>query len=441
LKEEKLKQDALRILRKALEAADAGNAVRRYLRRGAETGPATSDAFRLDIENYDRIFLVAAGKAAVPMARAIEEIAGVPLAREIVVTKHGHTGPLRNSIVIEAGHPIPDEAGEKAAREIRNLVLGKLTSRDLLLVAISGGASAILPAPVDSITLKAKQETTDLLLRAGANIHELNAVRKHLSFLKGGRLAKLAYPAAVVSLLLSDVIGDPLDVIGSGPTAPDESTFGGAIAVLERYDLLEQVPRPVRSYLENGAGGLIEETPKPGDPVFDKVRNLVVGSNRLALEAAQREALSLGYEAQILSSTVEGEARNVAVEYANSLRAVSGDGRPRCLLAGGETTVTVRGAGKGGRNQEFALAAAIQISGVENVAVLSAGTDGTDGPTDAAGAFAIGSTVARAAKLGLNAREHLARNNSYPFFEALGDLIKTGPTGTNVMDIQILLAD
>jgi glycerate 2-kinase len=440
LKERKLKRDAFWILRKALEAADAGNAVRRYLAPGKGMGAAGGDAFRLEPENYDRIFLIAAGKAAVPMAQAVEEIVGVPLAREMVITKHGHTGPLRDSVAIEAGHPIPDEAGEKAAREIRNLVSGKLRSRDLLLVAISGGASAILPAPVESVTLKAKQETTDLLLRAGANIHELNAVRKHLSFLKGGRLAKLAYPATVVSLLLSDVIGDPLDVIGSGPTAPDGSTFGDAIAVLERYDLLERVPRAVSRYLDAGARGEIEETPKPGDPVFDKVHNLVVGSNRLALEAAQREALSLGYETQILSSTVEGEARKVGMEHAKSLRAVLKDGRPRCFLAGGETTVTVRGAGKGGRNQELALAAAIGIEGLENVAVLSAGTDGTDGPTDAAGAFATGSTLLGAAKLGLDAREHLAHNDSYPFFESLGDLIKTGPTGTNVMDIQILLA-
>ncbi len=432
----KLKRDARRIFNKALQAADAGSAVRRYLTRE----PRNGDIFLLDTEIYDRIYLIAVGKAAVPMAQAVEEIVGVPLTEEIVVTKHGHNGPLRDSVAIEAGHPIPDMAGEKAAARIRKLLQGRLTTRDLLLVAISGGASAILPAPANPVTLKAKQKTTDLLLKAGANIHELNAVRKHLSFLKGGRLAKLAYPANVVSLLLSDVIGDPLDVIGSGPTAPDESTFGKAIAVLERYDLLERVPQIVRSYLEAGAVGQIEETPKPGDAIFDNVRNLVVGSNRLALEAAEKEALELGYGVQILSSNVEGEARDIGLEYAKLLRAVSRGSRPRCFLAGGETTVTVRGAGKGGRNQELTLAVAIALSGLENAAVLSAGTDGTDGPTDAAGAFASGSTVSRAAELGLDAREYLARNDSYPFFEALGDLIRTGPTGTNVMDIQILLA-
>lgn len=432
----KLKLDALRIFGQALQAADAGNAIRRYLTRSA---PAL-DGFVLDAKSYGRIFLIAVGKAAVPMAQTIEDIVGVPLAQEIVVTKHGHAGPLRDSVAIEAGHPIPDDAGERTSRQIRDLLLGNLTARDLLLVAVSGGASALLPAPADPVNLIAKQETTDLLLRAGANIHELNAVRKHLSFLKGGRLAKLAYPGQVVSLLLSDVIGDPLDVIGSGPTAPDRSTFGDAIAVLERYDLVERVPHGVRTYLEEGAAGSIEETPKPGDPVFDNVRNVIVGSNLLALEAAKNEALSLGYETEILSSTVEGEASAVGQNYATRLSSLERDGRRRCLLAGGETTVAVRGAGRGGRNQELALAAAIGIAGVPNVAVLSAGTDGTDGPTDAAGAFANGETIARAAKLGLDAQQHLLHNNSYPFFDALGDLIRTGPTGTNVMDIQVLLA-
>ena len=439
-KESQLKRDALLIFRKALESVDGGNAVRRHLKRAADPESMIGDAFLLEAEKYERIFLIAVGKAAVPMAQAIEEIVSVPLAQETVVTKHGHAGPLRDSVAIEAGHPIPDEAGERAARQIRDLLVGKLTARDLLLVAVSGGASALLPAPADPVKLIAKQETTDLLLRAGANIHELNAVRKHLSFLKGGRLAKLAYPAQIVSLLLSDVIGDPLDVIGSGPTAPDESTFGGAIAVLERFDLIERVPHVVRSYLEDGAAGRVDETPKPGDPIFDNVRNVIVGSNLLALEAARSEALRLGYETEILSNAVDGEASAVGAEYANRLSATERDGKRRCFLAGGETTVAVRGPGKGGRNQELALAAAIGMAGAPSVAVLSAGTDGTDGPTDAAGAFANGATIARATKLGIDAQQHLMHNNSYPFFDALGDLIRTGPTGTNVMDIQILLA-
>ncbi len=269
-------------------------------------------------------------------------------------------------------------------------------------------------------------------------------MRKHLSFLKGGRLAALAYPATIVSLLLSDVIGDAVDVIGSGPTAPDNSTFADALMVLKHFELLDQVSEVVRARLEQGAAGLIEETPKPGDPIFRNVHNIIVGSNRLALEAAERAARDLGYRTLILSSSLEGETCEIASSHAQTLREIAASGRPipapACILSGGETTVTVRGAGKGGRNQEFALAAAPRIAGLDKVAVLSAGTDGTDGPTDAAGAIATGSTAARAQELGLSVGGHLANNDSYSFFEKLGDLVRTGPTGTNVMDIQVMLA-
>ncbi len=426
-REGKLKRDGLRILERALSAADGGRAVRRC-------------EYRLDAVKYERVFLVAVGKAAVPMAQAAEELVGRALTSEIVVTKHGHVGgALCGCQPIEAGHPIPDAAGEQAAHSIRRLAISLMES-DLLLVALSGGASALLPAPVGPVTLEAKQETTNLLLRAGANIQDLNAVRKHLSFLKGGLLAKLAYPATVVSLLLSDVIGDPLDVIGSGPTAPDESTFGEAIQVLRKFDLLARVPESVRTHLQEGAAGRIEETPKSGDPIFRKVTNLIIGSNRLALTAAAEEARHLGYKTSFAASSIDGETREAAAARAGVLREAAAEERPACILSGGETTVTVRGGGKGGRNQEFALAAAIEIAGVQNVAVLSVGTDGSDGPTDAAGAFATGTTVARAREAGMNPEEYLARNDSYPFFDALGDLIRTGPTGTNVMDIQILLS-
>jgi glycerate 2-kinase len=269
-------------------------------------------------------------------------------------------------------------------------------------------------------------------------------VRKHLSYLKCGRLAALAYPATVLGLLLSDVIGDAVDVIGSGPTTPDSSTFANALAVLQQFELLDKVPEVVRSRLERGAAGLIEETPKPGDPVFRNVHNIIVGSNRLALEAAEREARELGYRTLILSSSLEGETREIASSQGQMLRKIAASGdpipAPVCILSGGETTVTVRGSGKGGRNQEFALAIAPGIAGLENVAVLSAGTDGTDGPTDAAGAIATGSTVARAKKLDLSVAGYLANNDSYSFFNQLGDLVRTGPTGTNVMDIHVMLA-
>ena len=399
---------------------------------------------RLELESFDRIFLIGVGKASVEMAAAVEAVLGPRLSGGVVATKHGCEGhQLRVAQLIEAEHPIPGEAGVRASLAVLEL-LAQLNARDLVIVALSGGASALLPAPAQPVTLQAKQRTTELLLRAGANIGELNAVRKHLSLLKGGRLAALAYPATVLALLLSDVIGDRLDVIGSGLTAPDHSTFQDALAVLEKFQLMEKVPALVRERLEAGARGEIEETPKAGDRIFENVHNVIVGSNRLALESAASKAEELGFAPFILSSTIEGEARDIAQKHAQILRDVVTSGNPvnppACILSGGETTVTVRGRGLGGRNQEFALAAALAIDGVADVLVLSAGTDGTDGPTDAAGAVAAGDTVERANRLGLNASAYLADNNSYPFFDALGDLIRTGATGTNVMDIHVLLA-
>lgn len=413
-----LEHHAFSIFQAALVAADPETATLKSL-----------SELKLPLASYDRVFLIAVGKAAVGMAFAAEGYLKTTLTDGIAVTKHGHSNrELRTIKVIEAGHPVPDAAGLEAANEIEAL-LRTLNARDLLLTAISGGASALLPAPVAGISLKDKQRTTDLLLRGGADIFELNAVRKHLSRLKGGRMAALAYPATVVSLLLSDVIGDPIDVIGSGPTAPDTSTFQNARDVITKYKLTGRIPTSVQHHLE--AGG--EETPKPLDPLFDNVRNIVVASNRQALAAAATKARALGYKPLILSSQIQGEAKEVARVHAAILR----DASPgSCILSGGETTVTVKGKGKGGRNQEFALALAIDIAGVSNVAALCAGTDGTDGATDAAGAFVTGRTIASSTR---NAREHLVQNNSYEFFRPLNALLKTGPTGTNVMDINVLL--
>lgn len=438
----RLHRDALSIFQAALAAAEAGSAVKRHLK--LSRGILKAGALRIPLVHFDRTFFVGVGKAAVEMAAAVEHILGPALTGGLALTKHGHSKlRLRRIRIREAGHPIPDEHGIEAALEVIEL-LKELNARDLLVVAVSGGASALLSAPVDPITLADKQQTTDLLLRAGVNITELNAVRKHLSVLKGGRLAALAYPATVVGLLLSDVIGDPLDIIGSGVTAPDPTTFADALAVLKKFDLLDRVPRIVHQHLERGLRGHISETPKPGDPAFQNVHNMVVGSSRLALQAAAKQAKILGYRAILLSSTMQGETREVARVHAQVLREIvkSGDPirRPACVLSGGETTVTVRGPGKGGRNQEFALAAAIDIQDLADVLVLSAGTDGTDGPTDAAGAIATGETIRRAANLNLNPMPYLAANDSYPFFDALGDLIRTGPTGTNVMDIHLMLA-
>jgi glycerate 2-kinase len=426
-----LRRDALTIFRAALSAADAGNAVRNAWHASTRLA---------DSRKFDRVFLLAAGKAATTMAATVRKLLPVKLAAGIVVTKHGHvTHRIPGCIVLEAGHPVPDAAGLQAVRQVHSL-LSDLNARDLLIVALSGGASALLSAPLPGLTLQDKQRTTELLLRAGAGIRELNAVRKHLSTLKGGRLAALAYPATVLSLVLSDVIGDPLDVIASGPTAPDLTTFADALAVLKKFDILDRVPASVRAHLERGE----PETPKPGDEFFCSVHNIIVGSNRLALKAAQKKAKQLGYRPLILASTLEGEARDLGaihaailreiVEAANPLRA------PACLLSGGEPTVTVRGQGKGGRAQELALAAALSLHGLPDCLLLSAGTDGTDGPTDAAGAFVTGETVARAHKLALDPLQYLARNDAYRFFEAVGGLVKTGPTGTNVMDVNICLA-
>lgn len=440
--ERKLRRDALAILRAGIDAANAGNAVRRNLRvRGHSL---TAGPVNLAFRNFDRIFAIAVGKAAADMVRAIEDILGERLEGGLAVTKRGHRTcePWRMPL-IEAAHPIPDQTSLAAAERIRTLAAG-LNARDLLIFAVSGGASALVSAPASPVTLADKQKTTGLLLRAGADIFELNAVRKHLSLLKGGRLAASAYPATIVTLLLSDVVGDRLDIIGSGPTAPDSSTFSDALAALNKYRLLARVPVRVREYLEGGARGLHPETPKPGDPVFRQVHHVVAGSNRLALEASAKAAKKLGYRALLLASGLEGETREVAQVHAKILREAISSGNPvrppACLLSGGETTVTVRGAGTGGRNQEFALAAAISLAGLPNAVALSAGTDGTDGATDAAGAIASGTTIQRAARLGFDAKLHLLENDSYPFFDALGDLIRTGPTGTNVMDIHLLLA-
>jgi glycerate 2-kinase len=428
--------DAKTIFQAALDAAHAGNAVRAHL--SLSGGILKAGPHRFPLQKFDRVFLIGIGKAAVEMAAAVEAIVGKSLVGGLAITKHGHAQRrLRRIPILEAGHPIPDRAGMEAARQVR-AILRELNARDLLLIALSGGASALLSAPAEPVTLADKQKTTNLLLRAGADIFQLNAVRKHLSFLKGGRLAALAYPATVVSLLLSDVIGDPVDVIGSGPTAPDPTTFAEAIQVLEKFKIVERTPKTVLDLLRKGARGEIAETPKPGDPLFESVYNIVAGSNALALAAAARQARALGYRPRILSNNVSGEARNVALEHAAILREIKK--RPACLLAGGETTVTVKGKGKGGRNQELALAAAIAMDGLPGVLALCAGTDGSDGPTDAAGAIATGKSVARATRLGLDPAEFLRNNNSYAFFSALGDLVKTGPTGTNVMDIEILLA-
>jgi hydroxypyruvate reductase len=427
--EKLLRRHALSIFRAAVAAADP--------RRGVRGALAN-----LDLSRYRRIFVVGAGKASAAMAQAAEQVMGRRIHGGWINTKDGHLAPLRRITLHEASHPVPDARGVEGARRIAEIA-AQAGEGDLLLCLISGGGSALLPLPLDPVTLEEKQETTRLLLACGATIHEINAVRKHLSAIKGGRLARLAQPAHVLALLLSDVIGDPLDVIGSGPTAPDTSTFATAWAVIEKYGLQDRVPARARRLLEDGLAGRVEETPKPGDACFERTRNRIVGSNRMAVDAAARKARELGYRPLVLSTTIEGETRDIALMHAAIAREILSTGRPArppvCVISGGETTVTLRGQGLGGRNQEFALAAAIALEGLPGVLAFSAGTDGTDGPTPAAGAMCDGATTARAASLGLDARRMLAGNDSYHFFEPLGDLVMTGPTGTNVMDVRLVL--
>jgi glycerate 2-kinase len=418
-----LRKDAKAIMKAALVAADPTAAVIAAL------------GGRKDLDRYERIFVVGAGKAGGTMARAAEKVLGKRIFAGCVNVKDGDTAKTKRIELAHCGHPVPDERGVESTRRIAGLC-GEAGARDLVICLLSGGASALTPYPAPPVTLAEKQETTRLMLACGATIHELNALRKHISLFKGGQLARIAAPARVLSLILSDVVGDNLDVIGSGPTAPDASTFATALAVLGKYDLRARVPNSVRERLEGGMG----ETPKPGDPLFSRVENIIVGSNQKSLNAAAAAAKSLGYRTMILASTIEGETRDIARMHAAIARQIRTLGQPlrppACVISGGETTVTIRGEGKGGRNQEFALAAATDLDGLNNTLILSAGTDGTDGPTDAAGALADGKTIGRARR---SAVEALRNNDSYPYFAELKDLIFTGSTGTNVMDLHLIL--
>jgi len=431
---------ALAILAAALEAVDPEEAIQRQvfladdvLRVGERT---------YDLSRYRRIIVVGGGKAGASMTKAIVQILGPRIAAGLVNVKYGYTAETQIVEINEAGHPIPDQAGLAGARRIAELAK-EAGEDDLVICLISGGGSALLPLPSEGISLEDLAALNDALLRCGATINEINAVRKHLSQIKGGGLARLAHPAELVSLILSDVVGNPLDVIASGPTVPDVSTFAQACEVIEKYGLWEEIPPSIAERLRRGRDGLVPETPKAGDPIFARTYNLVVGSNEIAARAAIARARELGFNTLLLSTFVEGEAREVGRVFAAVAKEIVHSGqpvpRPACVVAGGETTVTIRGQGKGGRNQELALAAALEIAGLEEAMVIGLATDGTDGPTDAAGALADGTTIQRAQARELDAARSLADNDSYHFFEVLGDLIITGPTNTNVNDLTFVL--
>jgi hydroxypyruvate reductase len=413
----KLRSDALTIFQAGLQAANPVEAVERHLE--LEGGTLLVNGLPYPLRKVREVLVVGMGK-------------------------DGHRFPLSGIKVVEAGHPVPDEAGLRGTKEMIRF-LADTTSEDLVFCLISGGGSALTPAPADGVSLGDKQDVTRRLLDCGATIHEINSVRKHLSSIKGGQLAGLAQPSTLISLILSDVIGDDLDAIASGPTVPDTSTYYDSLRILNRYNLAEAIPPAALRHLEAGARGEIPETPKAQDPAFETVQNVVVGSNALAVRAAREKAAALGYNPLVLSSFVEGETREVARVHAAIAKEVLKSGNPvhppACIISGGETTVTVRGNGKGGRNQEFALASALEIEGLDRVLIMSGGTDGTDGLTDAAGAFAHGDTVDRGRLRGLDACSHLAENDSYNFFSPLDDLLITGPTLTNVMDLRLVMIE
>jgi hydroxypyruvate reductase len=436
----KLRDDALAIFNAGVKAVDPVDAIKRYLK--LEDGILSVENRTYDLANYEGVYIIGAGKASAAMAQPLEDILGDRIKGSAVNVKYGHAVQLKIVRVNEAGHPIPDEAGLKGTKQIIQL-LQHTGEKDLVICLFSGGGSALLPCPVEGLTLENKQQVTKLLLEVGATIQEINAVRKHISRVKGGQLARLVYPSTLISLILSDVIGDNLDSIASGPTVPDPSKFSDCQHILDKYSIKQKIPFVILELLERGAKGEIKETPKADDPGFEKTQNVIIGSNIMAVKAAMKKAQELKYHSLILSSFVEGETREVAKVHAAVAKEILSTGspvpRPACVISGGETTVTIRGKGLGGRNQEFALAAAIEIDGLEDVVILSGGTDGTDGPTDAAGALADGKTVRRAIAQGLNAEFHLRENDSYHFFEPIGDLLITGPTYTNVMDLRLVI--
>ena len=422
----------------AVQAVRPESALPRYV--SVDGGILRAGGTSYDLGKIGNVFLIGAGKASAFMAREISRMIEGRISSGCVNVKYGHGCEVPRCCVIECGHPVPDENGLAGAEQILHIA-ESAGEEDLVICVISGGGSALLPLPADGLSLADLRETNELLLKCGAEIHETNAVRKHLSRIKGGLLARTAYPARVLTLLISDVPGNDLDVIASGPTVADRSTYADAMAVVEKYGLSRKLPSVVVSHLRDGTAGKVAETPKPGDQVFAGVNNVIVADLDMALRAADEEARKMGFNSRVIRADLHVEAREAAKWFAGQVTGASGGGGnpPKCLISGGETTVKVVGRGKGGRNTEFALAAAIELKERPGWAILSCGTDGTDGPTDAAGAFCDPETIGRASALGLDAARYLTDNDSFTFFEKLDDLVFTGPTGTNVMDIQIAL--
>ncbi|MFQ6051417.1 MAG: glycerate kinase [Candidatus Hydrothermarchaeota archaeon] len=429
---------ALEILESAILAALPQNCIGEFLKKKDSKLIAKGEEF--DLNDFENVYLVGAGKASVKMAEAVLNL--VHVSSGVLVTPPGIESKIDLEI-IEGGHPIPNEGSVRGARRVMS-ILKNAKEKDLVICVISGGGSALLCLPSNGIDLEDKQRVTEFLIKSGATINEINTVRKHISAIKGGQLAKAAYPSQVLTLILSDVVGDPLDVIASGPTVPDPTTFVDAKNVLKRYNLWDTVPEAVRKRIEKGIKKEVDETPKEADPYFDKIKNIIVGNNILSCKAAQRKAKELGLNSLILSSMIEGESREVGIMHAGIAREIfmseNPVKKPAAIISGGETTVQIKGKGKGGRNQEFALAGALKISNLDGVVIASVGTDGIDGVTDAAGAMVDGYTITKSSEKGLDPLDFLEENNSFEFFRQLEDLIYTGPTGTNVTDIHLIVS-
>ncbi|MBM3146143.1 MAG: glycerate kinase [Chloroflexi bacterium] len=445
-----------RILAAAINAVDPANAAAKYLKRHNEQLDVGEQ--RYDLNAFRRVFLIGFGKASLSMARTAIQILGDKLTRGILITKaHQNQLPLDNHqlVIVKAGHPIPDERGVEGAKLIIEL-LQKTKPNDLVIFLISGGGSALLTAPVPEVPLADLQTLNKLLLSCGADISEVNTLRKHLSQVKGGGLARLAHPAQVISLILSDVIGDPLDVIASGPTVPDPTTYSAALGIIEKYKLTRDMPSSILAHLWAGTSGEIPETPKKDDPVFERTQNIIVGNNLEAAQAAREQARQEGFNTLLLTTRLKGEARQIGPALAAIARQIVETGdpipQPACIIAGGETTVTLNSpspremrefggeVGLGGRNQELALSAVADLAGLQDVFLIAMATDGDDGLTDAAGAVVSGETSSQANLRGLNHAKFLARNDAYHFFDPLGDLLKPGLTMTNVNDLVFIFA-
>lgn len=436
----KARQLALESLEHALKAADPNHLLRERLSLRGST--LSIDQFSFDLRKFKNIYVVGGGKASGAMAEALEQVLGNSVTEGIINVPHNSKNKTRIIKLHGANHPVPDEAGVEGTRQMLKIA-EEAGDKDLVICLISGGGSSMMPLPRGKISLADKREMTDALLKSGATINEMNTVRKHISDFKGGWLAKKAYPATILNLILSDVVGDPLDFIASGPTVPDSTTFDDATKVLKKYHLWEKAPATIKRVLRDGEKGLISETPKTGDKAFEKVHNVVLGNNRYSSLAACERLQSQGLNSLLLTATLEGEARQVGIVLASFAREVLASGnpvsKPAGMVAGGETTVIVTGNGKGGRNQEIPLAAAVKLKGLEGVVLASLSTDGIDGPTDAAGAVVDGKTLNRAIKSKMAPEKFLANNDSYHFFSKLNDLIFTGPTGTNVNDISVIV--